>query len=804
MQYDSRVVMLDDGKFLIVWHQKEEGNFSIWGRLFEWDGSTISRGDVINISENASNLSGLSSELKEIAQYGITPKVVFRNQKILISWISGSYLFAQMYDDEMNLEGTLHMLGSSHSNALTPHHEISMNDSYHFIIAREVRDNSGNGIQVRKYDKDGNTIGIPFLANVYNLNDQGAPSITLANDGSSIVTWESYEQEGIGEGYGIYAQRYDASNNPIGDIIHVNSHTTDDQRTPSITAFDDGTFYISWSSYGQDGHEEGIYGQVFAADGSRIDEEFQVNVLIDPEQEKPRTANNGENLFITAWEDGGNDGSYKGIFAQRYEILSIEGGKKFYPIGTTTPSTLLGDELAFPNTYYAPTDNISTVRVAIIDTGIDADHPVLNNSLWQNNPANDGDNCILNDIIGYDFVNEDETPEDLDGHGTQVAGIVSRNFNRDIKLELMNLKFHERGRGTVFDAICAIYYAVDNGADVINLSWGFEASEKPVILEKAIQYASDNDILVVTTAGNTSKNLDNIAKYPSNLEIDNLIVVTSYQYESISKVRKLSNYASYGKSKVDIAAYGFVETATLGDTLTKVAGTSLAAPFVTRTAATLRGLYPMLTAAEIKECILITAQPDTNMTDKILTEGILDHDAAQACAHDKAMGCLGIDLAVSLDQTIDSTYKSDAFITSDANIDSAEIVFKATEYLEFLPNFQVEKGAIFRGEIEDCNPGNNQYISPSKEELTIKFKKSSEKRNKLIVQLYLDSPQVITLSISNDHNKEIDFWRTSVDKSGWFEKIIHLDGLPASEYSLTFDLNKRQFDKRIKVSNHIE
>jgi len=64
--------------------------------------------------------------------------------------------------------------------------------------------------------------------------------------------------------------------------------------------------------------------------------------------------------------------------------------------------------------------------------------------------VNDAENCVLNDSIGYDFLNRQGTPIDLDGHGTKINGIVSRNFDSNVQLELMNLKFHELGKGKVF------------------------------------------------------------------------------------------------------------------------------------------------------------------------------------------------------------------------------------------------------------------------------------------------------------------------------------------------------------------
>ena len=289
-------------------------------------------------------------------------------------------------------------------------------------------------------------------------------------------------------------------------------------------------------------------------------QEFQMNALDESEQIRPQLANNSTSVLVSVWQDGANDGSYSGIFGQRYEVIESAGNKIYYPIGTATPSTLLGDELSFPTQIYQGTTTGNKVKVAIVDTGLDKDHPYLANAQWNNPKVNDAENCVLNDSIGYDFLNQQGSPIDLDGHGTKINGIVSRNFDSNVQLELMNLKFHEVNKGRVFDAICAIYYAVDNDAEILNLSWGFEASEFPSILYKALKYAADNDVLIITTAGNTSKNNDRINKFPANFDIPNLITVTAYEYKQSNGQIRLANYASYGKENVDIAAYGFVES----------------------------------------------------------------------------------------------------------------------------------------------------------------------------------------------------------------------------------------------------
>lgn len=650
-QFISSIAMDDNGNFMVVWHEINAAmvaaTFRVYGRQYYANGAP--KDVAFEISLTAELTAPNDSTVNKIARYGVNPKVdLDASGNFVVVWHANKGIFAQRYNNSAALVGNIISLGNSLNNISEPQPAIAVNNTGAFVVVWTGLDTNETGIFLQQYDNTGNPIGSIISANTTQQKIQAYPDVALQEDGSFIIVWESYEQEGINSDYGVFGQRFDANGNKVGTEFQINSYTTDAQRMPSISLFEDGTFAVAWSSLGQDGFAEGIYAKMFDSAGNPIapafddsakgsvGEEFRMNAYEAPEQERPRTATNGQNIFMGAWEDGANDGSFTGIFAQRYEIIKNDNTKIFYPIGTATPSTLLGDPLNFIGEVYNPETTNKRVKVGLIDTGIDSDHPHLVNALWTNLATNDPDNCVLLDTIGYDFVNENGNPNDIDGHGTKVNGIITRDFATGVQLELMNLKFHETNRGSVFDAISAIYYAVDNGVNILNLSWGFEAAEFPSILNRALKYAADNDVLIITTAGNTSKNNDQLNKYPANLEIDNMIVVTAYEYRQATGEKRLANYASYGKENVDIAAYGFVESPTVGGTLEVSAGTSLAAPLVARTAAIIKGQYPMLSASEIKDCILSTAESVTALSNLVATGGILDHDTALVCAASKA------------------------------------------------------------------------------------------------------------------------------------------------------------------------
>ncbi len=155
------------------------------------------------------------------------------------------------------------------------------------------------------------------------------------------------------------------------------------------------------------------------------------------------------------------------------------------------------------------------IIVAVLDTGVDVTHIELDDNIWINvgeipgNNIDDDNNGFIDDVNGWDFVNNDPTVEDADGHGTHVAGTISAENNGigivggAFNAQIMPIKvLPDTGQGgTYFNLAQAIYYAVDNGAHVINMSLG-GGVVPPQIIRDAIKYANDNDVICVMAAGN--------------------------------------------------------------------------------------------------------------------------------------------------------------------------------------------------------------------------------------------------------------------------------------------------------------
>lgn len=310
--------------------------------------------------------------------------------------------------------------------------------------------------------------------------------------------------------------------------------------------------------------------------------------------------------------------------------------------------------------------------VAVIDTGVDYTHEDLLPNLWRNNQEisgngiDDDGNGYVDDLIGWDFVSNDNKPYDLamdpldilfkggnPGHGTHCAGnVAARGENgKGIAgvaphVKIMSLRFiSEKGQGTTADAIRAIKYAVDNGAKIMSNSWGSEgedpnAGEENKALRDAVQYAQDAGVLFIAAAGNGHKGVgydndsDPAPAYPASYDHDIIISVAA-----LNSKDELGSFSNWGAKAVDIGAPGVAVFSTVVDQgYTDVVidkfgfkatwdGTSMATPHVAGAAALYWSANPTKTWQEVKAAILGSAKKIDALSGKAVSEGKLNAEA---------------------------------------------------------------------------------------------------------------------------------------------------------------------------------
>ena len=187
-------------------------------------------------------------------------------------------------------------------------------------------DGSGKAVFGRRYDSSGVPLAL-FRVNTYTTADQSLASVATDSSGNFVVVWTSDAQDG--SGLGIFGQRYDASGAPVGSEFRVNTYTTDNQGRPSVAADSSGDFMVVWQSAAQDGSGDGAFGQRYASSGAPLGPEFLVNTLTTGNQNNPAVAADAAGNFVVTWSSFGQDGSIDGIFGQRYDAAGAPLGPEF-------------------------------------------------------------------------------------------------------------------------------------------------------------------------------------------------------------------------------------------------------------------------------------------------------------------------------------------------------------------------------------------------------------------------------------------------------------------------------------------
>lgn len=274
-----------------------------------------------------------------------------------------------------------------------------------------------------------------------------------------------------------------------------------------------------------------------------------------------------------------------------------------------------------------------TVTVAVIDTGIDHDHPDLKDNMWKNARGEHG----------YDYVEDDTDPNDKTGarnkgHGTHVAGIIGATGDNATgvtgvcwKVQLMAVRvIDENDSAYLSDIISGVRFAVNQGADVINMSLGIRGARQGDLMYQELKRARDQGVLACISAGNggidkIGDNNDVSPQYPASYNLDNIISVAATDRND-----ELTGFSNYGVRSVDLAAPGRDILSTLpvvsqsSSGYGYASGTSMSSPCVAGAVALGLSLNPALDYASARSLLLLGVDSIDSLDGKVATGGRLN------------------------------------------------------------------------------------------------------------------------------------------------------------------------------------
>jgi Ca2+-binding RTX toxin-like protein len=325
-QIQPTVAALPAGGFVVAWASllQDGSNYGIYAQRYDAAGATV--GSEFRVNTTTAGLQ-------------IAPAITaLSDGSFVVTWQSNGQdgagslgVAGQRYDAAGVAQGIEFLVNTTTAgDQVTPAIATLAGGGLVVAWTSSGQDGSGQGIYAQRLDAQGTKVGGEFLVNTFTAGNQQIPEVAALAGGGFVIAWTSAGQDGSGDG--VYAQRYDASGAALGSEFRVNTTTTDEQRSPALSALNGGGFVVAWQSFAQDGASFGVYAQRYDANGVAVGGEFLVNATTADFQDTPSVTGLADGGFLIAWQSNTQDGDGYGIYARRYSAT-----------GESVGATLTGD-----------------------------------------------------------------------------------------------------------------------------------------------------------------------------------------------------------------------------------------------------------------------------------------------------------------------------------------------------------------------------------------------------------------------------------------------------------------------------
>jgi hypothetical protein len=329
-QYRAAVASDGSGNFVVVWtshNQAPDAGYGVRGQRFNASG--VPQGVEFQVNTYTTNTQG-------------APQVTSDpNGNFVVVWSSYSQdgssngVFGQRFNAAGARQGGEFRV-NTYTTGLQFASGIASDAAGNFVVVwHGPNDGSYFGVLGQRFNASGVAQGGEFRVNTYTTGYQFLGTVAMAPNGTFVVAWTSYGQDG--DYYGVFGQRFNAAGVKQGSEFRVNTYTTDYQILPAVASDPNGNFVVAWESFGQDGSAYGIFGQRFNAAGVKQGGEFRVNTYSTDQQYFPGVAVDEKGNFVVTWSSYAQDGSDYGVFGQRFNAAGAPQGAEFQ-VNTATLS----------------------------------------------------------------------------------------------------------------------------------------------------------------------------------------------------------------------------------------------------------------------------------------------------------------------------------------------------------------------------------------------------------------------------------------------------------------------------------
>ena len=327
-QINPSVAALTDGGFVVTWqsqNQGSDGGYGIYGQRYDASGQTVGLEFHANTYTTSDQtipaVLGLAGGGFVVTWASLGRTAQHRRWRIRASTARSTAPTAIRSAAEFHANAYFTAAYQS-----TPALAALPNGGFVATWESYGQDGNGDAVIAQRFDASGHKVGSEFVVNSYTNSEQFGSAIATADDGSFVITWHSFGQTGNST-YDVYAQRYNANGTTAGSEFQVNTTIASSQTDPSVAVLHDGSFVITWQSPDVSGN--GIFARHYAANGTALSGEVAVNTFTSGDQSTANVVALPNGGYLISWMSNGQDGSGRGIYGQAFDASGNSVGSEF-------------------------------------------------------------------------------------------------------------------------------------------------------------------------------------------------------------------------------------------------------------------------------------------------------------------------------------------------------------------------------------------------------------------------------------------------------------------------------------------